>query len=298
MPGYSEDWNVLDDRYCIRCKYNLRGQSLTANCPECGKPVLGVIVGTLCRYDTRGFVRSVHAGSRGILNCLLGTLLLSVLSIAVVWIDESSRLISVKMYDAYWLVASLAYLVLYGAIALSIFRLTASASHLGFSKLRLRITSRAAAVVSFVLVIYSVYGLGMGFVAFYAHGDLLYSSLTLGALFLSLSVLMVARYLRAIAFLLCELKILSTLWKLQVATVVSIFSLALGFSAHHVDMFMTEYMWNAYTFWFYQSLTFVGALGALGTFFASLAMIVLVVRGTLTLSRATRFRSPVAIGSR
>ena len=54
--------HLLEDRFCHRCGYNLRGLEVEGRCPECGLAVRESLGSDSLRTADRGWLRTVRRG--------------------------------------------------------------------------------------------------------------------------------------------------------------------------------------------------------------------------------------------
>jgi Zn finger protein HypA/HybF involved in hydrogenase expression len=66
MRGYSDNWEILDDRPCLKCGYSLKSMKLSGVCPECGAPVNPSMVGNPLHYQDARYLRKLRTGARNI----------------------------------------------------------------------------------------------------------------------------------------------------------------------------------------------------------------------------------------
>lgn len=73
----SVDGRLVEDRFCVRCGYNLRTQLPDGRCPECNTPVAESLVGLELVYAPLGWLRTIGRGF-GLLRTAIVLALLSV----------------------------------------------------------------------------------------------------------------------------------------------------------------------------------------------------------------------------
>lgn len=62
-PRLGADGRLDEDINCRGCNYNLRGQSLTGTCPECGTPVENSLTSNNLRFANPDWLRSLYTGA-------------------------------------------------------------------------------------------------------------------------------------------------------------------------------------------------------------------------------------------
>lgn len=75
--------HVHDDRSCIKCGYNLRGQAISAMCPECGTAVGDSMRGVLLQFAAPEYRATILKGHSWVLNGILVYILVMVLGVGL-----------------------------------------------------------------------------------------------------------------------------------------------------------------------------------------------------------------------
>ncbi|MHC5005373.1 MAG: hypothetical protein ACYTJ0_19905 [Planctomycetota bacterium] len=117
MPGDepSPGGTVEDERYCVRCSYDLRGLPVTGNCPECGTPVARALQGDLLEYSSPEYLGSLARGITIVLVASIGQFVLMMLAVVIGFAAATGRL-DLRAIEllAGWIEASLSLVVIYG----------------------------------------------------------------------------------------------------------------------------------------------------------------------------------------